>query len=188
MDVLLIGPRGAGKTTVGRSLAAHLQRPFLDLDELVLDQLDASSVRDVFATRGESAWRHAEGAVCAHLLAPLRTDRARVIALGGGTPMVEQARKAIESARRDGSGVVAYLACPPDVLIARLRLNAGDRPRLTTKPVEEEVRDILAARESTYRALADIVLDGQAPASACVGQLCNFLLSRIPTPPGPAPG
>ena len=60
--VVLIGLRGAGKTTLGKALAVALSRDFEDLDELALASTSASTVTELFAREGEAAWRALEAA------------------------------------------------------------------------------------------------------------------------------
>ena len=82
-----MGLRGSGKTTIGRRLADALGMPFIDLDEQVLATFTEDSVGRVWAAHGEQAWRRAESSA----LTTVVEDDDRVIALGGGTPMIEQA-------------------------------------------------------------------------------------------------
>ena len=89
MHVLLMGLRGSGKTTVGGLLADRLGCPCIDLDERVLSTFAESTVTAVWATHGEDAWRAAEATTLSELLAGTGPD---VIALGGGTPMIESGR------------------------------------------------------------------------------------------------
>jgi shikimate kinase len=77
--IVLIGFMGAGKTTVGHLLAERLGLPFMDTD-LVIEQRTRRSVRDIFGTDGETAFRELEHTVTAELLA----GPDAVLALGGG--------------------------------------------------------------------------------------------------------
>ena len=118
MNLLLMGLRGSGKTTVGHLLARLLSCPFVDLDERVLGTFAESTVTDVWATHGEAAWRAAEARELQDLLAD--ADATTVIALGGGTAMVDAARDALQRAREAGTARVVYLRCEPAVLERRL--------------------------------------------------------------------
>ena len=155
MNVLLIGLRGSGKSTIGRELAGRLSRPFVDLDERVLATFAEASVSEVWSAHGEAAWREREAAV---LEAVLR-DADQVVALGGGTPMIADARRRIESCRRAGEARVVYLQCDVKELARRLTRDVGDRPSLTGADPVDEIRTVLEAREPTYRELADFVCD-----------------------------
>ncbi len=155
MNILLIGLRGCGKSAVGRRLAGGTNRPFVDLDEHVLATFAEASVSDVWSAHGEAAWRQAEAAVLAEVL----RATGQVVALGGGTPMVDDARRQIGSRQRAGAARVVYLRCDIDEIARRLARHGGDRPSLTGADPIDEIRIVLEAREPTYRLLADIVYD-----------------------------
>lgn len=161
MNVLLIGLRASGKTEAGRRLAALGGRNFVDLDDVVLAGFSEPSVREVWAAHGESAWREAEARVLETVLA---RDH-QVIALGGGTPMVEAARRRVEAGQRHGDLKVVYLQCTADELARRLEGDTGDRPSLTGADPAEEVATVLAERDPTFVNLSDEVLDvtGRSP-------------------------
>jgi shikimate kinase len=158
MNVLLIGPRASGKTSVGRALAERLGFAFVDLDDAVLARLRRESVRAVWDELGEAAWRDGEAAEIAILLA----RDGQVIALGGGTPMVPAARAAIDAARRARSALVVYLKAPTAQLVERLRRHPGDRPSLTGVDPAFEAGAVLALREPTYLEIADHIVDAAA--------------------------
>jgi len=164
MNIVLIGPRGSGKTTLGKLLSARLGRPFVDLDERVLADLGRATVHEVWAGCGEPVWREAEAAALARTLqaggkvgAGGRTGQ--VIALGGGTPMIPAARDLLERARATRAALMIYLHCSAATLARRLRKAPGDRPSLTGRAAADEIAAIVVQREPTYRALADIVCD-----------------------------
>lgn len=171
MNILLIGPRGCGKSTLGSALAARVRRPFIDTDQRVLERFGESSVARVWAIHGEMAWRNAE-VQC--LREALLTD-GQIISLGGGVPMISQARTLLESARRDGLAKVVYLKCRPNTLMERLRRDAGDRPPLTDLPMEQEVASTVATREPTYLALADAVIAADGPAD----EVLNLMVAEL---------
>jgi shikimate kinase len=155
VNVLLMGLRGSGKTTIGRLLAEALDLDFIDLDEHVLGGFAEDTVAEVWASRGEPAWREAEAG---------ELDRAldgdgRVIALGGGTPMIETAAARIVAERRAGRAVTVYLRCDPLELARRMTRDPGDRPPLRGADAVEEIGDVLADREPAYRRLADVEHD-----------------------------
>jgi shikimate kinase len=158
--VVLIGLRGAGKTTVGRTLATALGRPFRDLDDLALAHLGRSSVRDVFAALGEPAWRDAESiAFEAALSDPLEPA---VLALGGGAPMVESIAARLAQANAAGRTAVVWLECDADAAARRLSADPGDRPSLSGRGVVDELDELLRARAPRYRALATHRVDASA--------------------------
>lgn len=174
MNVLLAGLRGCGKSTVGRLLAERLGRPFIDLDDLVLDRFDEPSVGAVWSTHGEGAWRRAEALVLAETLAP----DGRIVALGGGTPMVDEARRLIETGRAEGRLKVVYLRCADDELARRLAAECGDRPSLTGAHPALEIEPVREAREPTLRRLADLECDVTAVPAARVAETIETWLLK----------
>ena len=124
----LAGLPGAGKSSVGRALAARLDRPFLDLDTVIAAHAGAS-VAAIFAAEGEAGFRAREATAVAALVDGLAgrdgDDRPPVVALGGGT-LVDAANRAALAA----AGMVVVLDAPLDVLAARLTAAPGERPLL----------------------------------------------------------
>lgn len=172
---MLLGYRGSGKSTVGRALAARLGLALVDTDPLVLERFGGRSVADIWATDGEPAFREAEAAVVAKVVA----KPGQVVALGGGAVTEHpDGRAAVEAAE----ALRVYLAAPADVLARRIAGDAGtadDRPSLTgTQSVTDEVAAVLARREATYRAVADAVLDAS---DASVEQIVERIAAMLET-------
>lgn len=178
MNIFLMGPRGCGKSTIGRGLAAVMSLPFIDLDQRVLANFTQPTVRGVWWVHGEAAWRAAEAAALEELLS--RVDQ--VVALGGGTPMIEPARKRLEQERRAGRAVLVYLRCAVEELKRRLAADTGDRPPLTAGDPDSEIAVILAQREPAYRAIADLELDVTASSPQRAVEALRRRLRRPATP------
>ncbi len=174
MNIILLGYRGSGKSTLGRMLADQLWKTFVDVDRLVCKHFDNPSIADIWAKHGEGAWREAEVRITQELC--LKDEQ--VIALGGGTLMQAGARKAVEDA---SDTVRIYLYCDTAVLAQRIAADsqsAATRPNLTGKGGGiEEIIEVLALRDPVYRAVADKVFDvtNLAPADA-VGHLIKRCL------------
>jgi shikimate kinase len=138
--IVLVGFMGAGKTSVGRSLAIRLGRRFVDADA-VIEREAGCAISEIFATRGEPYFRDLEARTIARLVA----DRPpTVLALGGG------ALGRTETAERIGrEAVVIHLEVDPDDLVAELpRLRTG-RPMLADRSAEE-ILDLYASRLPAY--------------------------------------
>ncbi|MFI4882438.1 MAG: shikimate kinase [Phycisphaerales bacterium JB064] len=155
--LVLIGLRASGKTTAGRMAAQLLNIAFIDLDALVLRELGSPSVTQAWAQHGERAFRAAEAAC---LRAALSRNREDVLALGGGTPMIDQARHDVQAAVVAGAVVgPVYLHASPEVLASRLMESPGDRPPLTDADLPDEVRGVYEKRDGVYQALAGEVIE-----------------------------
>ncbi len=145
--VVLVGLMGAGKTKIGRRLAARLGLPFFDSDHEI-EAAAGETVEEIFANRGERTFRDGERRVIARLLA----TPVHVLATGGGAFMDPATRAAI--ARR---GVSVWLRADLDVLVQRVSRRA-DRPLLK----EGDPRAILAAlieRRHPIYGGADVTVD-----------------------------
>lgn len=142
-NLVLTGFMGTGKSTVGRRVAEQLGRPFVDMDELIV-QRAGMSIPEIFARWGEPAFRQMEAELCRELAG----QSGLVIATGGGTLVNPANRQAMEA----GGRVVCLWASPEEV-IERLAGEHG-RPLLNAPDPLAEARRILEERRSAYSALA----------------------------------
>jgi shikimate kinase len=152
MNIFLIGYRGSGKSTVSRRLGELLGWPSVDADS-ELEQRAGKSIKDIFATGGESAFRELETRV----IGDLASRDKHVIALGGGAILREINRKAIA-----GRGPVVWLQASPETLFARINADPQTeehRPNLTAQGGVEEIRTLLEQRTPQYRASANVTVD-----------------------------
>ena len=121
--VFLVGFMGAGKTSVGRLLAARRGWRFLDLDEVVQGQGEGAASPELFRQAGEAAFRRAESAALLQLLADMRQE-AVIVALGGGTFVQPENARSLQAS---GAPVV-FLDAPLEELRRRCQPLAGTRP------------------------------------------------------------
>jgi shikimate kinase / 3-dehydroquinate synthase len=135
----------AGKTSVGRRVAARLGRRFVDLDEHV-EAASGKTVREIFRDQGEASFRWREAAA----LAEMARERDVVVATGGGTPMFGN-----NLARMREAGPVFSLLVSFDEVLRRVAPGESSRPLLADRAVAER---IYAERERVYRS-ADVCLD-----------------------------
>ena len=138
---------GAGKSAIGRRLAARLGLPFVDADAEI-ERAAGCSIEDIFAIHGEPAFRDGERKVIARLL----SGPPHVLATGGGAFMDPETRAAIRAA-----GVSIWLRAELDLLVARVSRRNG-RPLLAEGEPREVLRRLMDERDPTY-AEADIVVD-----------------------------
>ena len=154
MRVFLVGPPGAGKSTVGRHLAAHLQATFFDLDEVIQERAGAD-IPWIFDVEGESGFRDRESAVVKDFAS---RDNV-VIATGGGVVLRPENRIVMSSA-----STVVYLEASLSTLVSRTE-GKTKRPLLVGKDVRKVLQEIMAVREPLYREVADVTVastDGSA--------------------------
>ena len=153
-NVFLVGPMGAGKTTVGRHLADLLGRTFIDSD-CEIERRTGATIPWIFEKEGESGFRQREHAAIAEL-----TQRQQIIlATGGGAVLDAENRQHLHE-----RGVVIYLYTPVSMQLARTARDRN-RPLLQTKDPEATLRGLLAQRDPLYREVAHYIvptLDGSA--------------------------
>ncbi len=150
--ILLVGYRGTGKSTVGRSLAAALNWSFVDCDEEV-ERLAGRSIAEIFAQEGEEGFRERESAV----LRSICHREECVIATGGGVVLRESNRLLLREA-----GWVVWLRAEPETILSRLQRDPSTpsrRPALTGQGGLGEICTLLVQRTPLYAAVADHVLD-----------------------------
>lgn len=146
-NIFLIGPMGAGKTTIGRRLAQTLRREFLDSDHEI-EQRAGASIPLIFELEGEAGFRSREKAVIAEL-----TQRPRIIlATGGGAILDPDNRRCL-----GGRGFVVYLVASVDEQLRRTYLDAN-RPLLQTTDPKARLTQLFERRDPLYREIADSVV------------------------------
>ena len=154
--VYLIGPRGAGKSHVGRLLAKKLNVASYDVDALVKKN-SGQSITRIVQKEGWPAFRKMEHDTLTNLSA---SEQSAVIATGGGVVLDEDNRRVM----RD-SGLVVYLKAPFEVLLARVcRASSDHRPALTNLPLDQEMAQMLREREPLYQSTAVTIVDASLPA------------------------
>lgn len=142
--IVLVGLMGAGKTSVGKRIAAKLHLPFIDADAEIEKAADAT-IPEIFAQHGEAYFRDGERRVIRRLL----DGNPKVLATGGGAFMNEETRTAILA-----GAVSIWLRAELDVLMARVRKRAN-RPLLQTADPEGTMRRLMTERDPVY-ALANV--------------------------------
>jgi shikimate kinase len=145
--IVLVGLMGAGKTKIGRRLAARLGLPFFDSDNEI-EAAAGETIEEIFRNRGEAVFRDGERRVIARLL----EQPPHVLATGGGAFMDKATRAAI--ARR---GVSVWLRADLDVLVARVS-RRSNRPLLQRSDPRSVLAELIERRHPVY-AEADIVVD-----------------------------
>lgn len=171
--IVLVGLMGAGKTVVGRRLAAALKLPFFDADDQIVAAA-GMNIPDIFDVYGEGAFRDLERRVIARLL----KQPPHVLSLGGGA-FVDPATRALIKQR----GVSIWLRATVDILFERTQRRKGTRPLLDSAddPLQT-LKNLMAKRYPIY-ALADYVVDSDLrPPEVIVERIIDLL--RLPTADG----
>jgi len=146
--VILIGPMGSGKTTIGSLLAEKLGLAFRDTDHLI-EEREEKPVSQIFLDQGEDAFRAIEKRV---LRDELLTD-GTVLSLGGGAPISIYA----QSALRATSSYIIFLDISLSTVVPRIGFNR-DRPLLLNNP-RGQWQTLMEARRPIYEALADVTIN-----------------------------
>jgi shikimate kinase/3-dehydroquinate synthase len=151
--IFLYGPPGSGKTTTGRTLAAELDIPFIDLDQEIVQQ-QGKSIPQLFSEGGEAHFRALES----ESLRRLAAKSEGVIALGGGALLDEENRRLAEE-----KGEVIFLAAENDILLTRLSREDGVRPLLFGDP-SSNLKELLKERRAHYSSIKNqIKIKGLTP-------------------------
>ncbi len=157
-NIFLIGPMGAGKSTLGRLLAHELDWPFYDTDK-VIEQRTGTTIPIIFELEGEPGFRRRE----ADMIAELSQIQPCVLATGGGAVLLAENRRLLQE-----RGQVVYLHAPLRILVERTARDRN-RPLIQTADPLARLKQILAEREPLYRETAHLIIEtghGSVHASA----------------------
>lgn len=169
-SIVLIGMMGAGKSSIGRRLAARLGVPFIDADTEI-EKAAGMSIAEIFQAHGEPYFRAGETRVIARLL----EGGPQVLATGGGAFMNADTRAAIRV-----KGISIWLRATLDVLTRRIK-RRGDRPLLKTSDPVETLRRLIDERDPVY-AEADLTVESRdVPHDAIVDEILDGLRARLCT-------
>jgi shikimate kinase len=151
MNVILVGPPGSGKTTVGKSLSKLLKFTHIDTDELLLEEYNEKrekklSLTEIFLLEGEAFFRSFE----MEILNNIPLDKSLVLSLGGGTITTEENRNIVKKL-----GTIFYLDADLDVLMTHLKKIPGYVQGLDKKKVFSE---IVKSRQTLYSQIADFIV------------------------------
>lgn len=167
-NVFLVGPMGAGKTTIGRQLARSLKRDFLDSDREI-EQRTGAGIPLIFELEGEAGFRARERAVIDEL-----TQLPGIILATGGGAILDEANRHHLTER----GTVIYLATSVEQQLARIGRDRN-RPLLQTADPKRRLKELLAVRDPLYREIADLTV----PTDSCSARdVVNQILRAIKPP------
>jgi len=155
MNIVLIGYRGSGKSTVGRRLAERLGRGFADLDALI-EKRQGASIREIVESLGWEYFRAMEKAT----VEEISRQNNFIVAPGGGAVLDPENVSSLRN-----NGLIVWLKAEPEVLAERMSRDpqtVKGRPTLTGKGTLAEIREVASSRDSIYKAAAAIEVDTSA--------------------------
>ena len=157
--IFLVGPMGAGKSTIGRYLAQHLKLRFADTDTEI-EARTGADIPWIFDVEGEAGFRERE----VQVVEEMTTWDVIVLATGGGVVMRPETRQALGA-----RGYVVYLHATVEEQVRRTRRDRR-RPLLQKGDPEEVLRSLMAIRDPLYREIADYIIDTDGCSPRTVAQ------------------
>ena len=167
-SIVLVGMMGAGKSSIGRRLAARLGIPFSDADAEI-EEAAGMSIADIFEAHGEPSFRSGEARVIARML----EQGPQVLATGGGAFINPQTRARIQE-----KGISVWLKAEIEVLSRRLR-RRNDRPLLKTADPAATLATLLAARNPVYGEANLVVMSRDVPHDVIVEEIVAALRREL---------
>ena len=164
-NIFLVGMPGAGKTTIGRTLAKRLNLTFADSDKELMARTGVS-IATIFEIEGETGFRVRESVTLAELV---QRD-GLVLATGGGTVLAPENRRLLKE-----NGTVIYLRATLDALWQRTRRDIN-RPLLQTEDPRATLENLLQTRDPLYREVAHLIVD---TGTQSVARLTTDILARL---------
>lgn len=147
-NIFLIGPMGAGKTTIGRQLARELKKEFIDSDQEIEDRTGAN-ISWIFDVEGEAGFRQREKKI----IEELTSRKGIVLATGGGAVLSPENRKYLHS-----RGTVVYLMATIGQQVERTK-NDSRRPLIqNVTDIKGKLKELMEIRDPLYREIADYVV------------------------------
>jgi len=167
-SIVLVGMMGAGKSTIGRRMAARLRLPFTDADNEI-ETAAGMSIPDIFETHGEPYFRDGEARVIARILdgGPI------VLATGGGAFLREETRNRIRA-----RAISIWLKADSDIIMRRVRRRA-DRPLLQTPDPVATINRLLSERDPVYRYADLTIASRDVPHDRIVDECLEALYAHL---------
>lgn len=150
--IILIGPMGAGKSTIGKALAAKLGLPFSDTDQLI-EEKEGHPISEIFLERGEPYFRNIESEVVQKAVNDLEVSEEGVLSLGGGAIVNELTQDLLKKTRARK----IFLDITLSAVAPRVGFDNA-RPLLLVNP-RQKWNELMIARRPIYESLADLTID-----------------------------
>jgi shikimate kinase len=145
-NIFIIGPYGAGKSSIGYQISKLLKMPFYDSDREI-EKRSGVDIEWMFSIEGETGFRERE----LHVIQDLSKQNGIVIATGGGTVVIPECRKLLQE-----NGIIIYLQVPFAEQLSRIKRFPAKRPTLDNKNPEEKLKKFNDEREELYKELANL--------------------------------
>lgn len=152
MNIVLIGFRGTGKSTIGKLLAKRLKRDFIDSDKHI-ESSTRKTIKSIFEDDGEEGFRKIE----ADTIAELSKADNKVISVGGGSVLKEENVRNLKD-----NGFLVLLEATPEIIHSRIaqdKETTQQRPSLTDKKPLDEIKYLIEKREHAYKNAADFTIN-----------------------------
>ncbi len=152
MNIILIGIRGTGKSTVGKLLSRRLKRDFIDSD-IYIESFTGKTIKRIFEEDGEEGFREIEASVIAKLS---KLDN-KIIAAGGGAILRTDNVRHFKN-----NGFLVLLEATPEIIYERVTQDektTQQRPSLTNKKPLDEIKHLITKREHAYKNAADFTIN-----------------------------
>ena len=168
-NIILVGLMGAGKSTIGRSLAKQLKMDFYDSDRLI-EERTGVDISTIFEIEGEQGFRDREEEIISELCEMNKI----ILATGGGCVLREANRKNMQK-----GGHVVYLRTNADLLYSRIRYDKS-RPLMQTKRPRDTLKNLLNDREPYYLEVADtVIMTGKQKINVIVKKVTHILKEKL---------
>lgn len=167
-NIFLIGPLGAGKTTIGRQLAKQCHLVFYDSDQEI-EKKTGVSVATIFEYEGESGFRKRE----IDMIAQLTQLQSIVLSSGGGAVVAKENQLALKE-----NGTVVYLRASVDTQLNRTNQRKGVRPMIDTEDPLQAIVTLNEQRTPLYESLADLTYDTDALSPKEIAEAIYAEMSR----------
>lgn len=166
--IVLVGMMGAGKTTVGRRLAARLKRQFLDSDEEI-EKAANMTIPEIFKSRGEADFRAGEQRVVSRIL----KDRDIVLATGGGAFVNPETRALVKA-----EAISVWIKADFELLFSRVS-RRSNRPLLQTENPRASLQALIDARYPIYAEADVTVVSRDVPQDVVASALIDAMIAHV---------
>lgn len=148
VNIVVTGITGVGKTTIGKALAAKLNKEFIDLDKCIETHCGVN-IQTIFAIEGEKGFRRRE---TEELSRTIKDAKNYVLSIGGGCVISQENRRILATAKN----VVIQLYADVEVLVERLAKSATKRPLLSSGDLRQKIIELYEARKEYYDKITDL--------------------------------